>query len=272
MFHDGNSLSHLKKPLPGKGMTMRLLRRILLRAPSRMFWKSAELGAVPVKLESHLFDKEMVRYTGKVFGVPTDTLVHYLKINGGVGIACCLIYVFFEGYRLQARCSPVTIGKLGFAAGFTSCAVLMSTLMAVKRRYRISPNAVYNQAIAMALKNPRVVAHLGMYPKTGDFRAYCASGGFKLPMMRRIRSGQYELADLLGTKQRRLRMTFVLRGADGKEGLVSCDVRKRRSGVFGEAVFQSLAVQLTDTMQNTSSLVVIAGTEDDVVLRGNLKF
>jgi hypothetical protein len=142
----------------------------------------------------------------------------------------------------------------------------------MKRRYMIPPNAVYNQAIAMVLKDPRVTAHLGSFPKTGEFRAYCSSGGFKLPLLRRLRSGSYELSDLLGTKPRRLQMMFVMHGPDGKEGLVSCDVRKLQSGlVSSQHHFQSLAVLLSDPITNDPVPLILIGREQDVVFRGMMK-
>eukprot|EP00658_Telonema_sp_P-2_P057711 TRINITY_DN46125_c0_g1_i1.p1 TRINITY_DN46125_c0_g1~~TRINITY_DN46125_c0_g1_i1.p1 ORF type:complete len:183 (-),score=51.52 TRINITY_DN46125_c0_g1_i1:88-636(-) len=124
-----------------------------------------------------------------------------------------------------------TIARFGFISGFTTCAVLYSSALLIRRTYHINPNAVYNQSIALALKHPEVQSLLGTHPKTGEFRAYCATGGFKLPLMRRIRSGSYEIADLLALRPRRLQMIFFLKNTiNGKEGMVTVDVQKESTG------------------------------------------
>jgi len=135
----------------------------------------------------------------------------------------------------------------------------------------------------MVMRNPEIANFLGQAPKTGDFRAYCATGGFKLPLLRRMRSGSYELGDLLGTKERRLQMMFVLRGDHGREGLVSCDVRRSGAGMYKAYYFRSLAVHLTeptkdigestgDVVGDHHNLIVVVGTKDDVVWKGFMRF
>jgi hypothetical protein len=228
-----------------------------------------------VELNEALYDTSTVHYQGTIFGVKTDTLAYYAKFYGGLLLVGAVVYLFFKGYVWLAEFSLVTVGKMGFTAGFLSCGVLYSLGLGLMRRYRIAPNAVYNQAIALALRNEEVVGYLGSHPKTGEFRAYHSSGGFKLPLMRRIRSGSYELSDLLGTKPRRLQMMFVLRSPDGKEGLVSCDVRTASAGVHATHYFHSLAVHLSAGSsgdKKPSKSVVIIGREDDVVFKGLMRF
>lgn len=246
-----------------------------LRTPRRhflsRFFKRDKPAAIP--LDEKVYDKQNVHYTGKLFGLDMDSLVYYLKLNGGIFAVGATIYLFFKASMYFTQFSLQTMGKLGFMSGFGTCFACYWILNMMKRRYSIPPNAVYNQAIAMAMKNPRVVASLGQYPKTGNFRAYCSSGGFKLPLLRRIRSGSYELADLLGTKPRTLQMMFVLRSADGKEGLVSCEVRKADGTLLPtNYYFHSLAVHIHNTDTKESDSIVLIGNDSDVVYQGIMKF
>lgn len=224
-----------------------------------------------VELQQLVYDKENVHYTGKIFGVSTDTLFFYTKVGAIVFTVYLVIWTFFAGYNYLMSFSLAAVGKLGFMAGFWTCFILTTTLAQIKRRYTISPNAVYNQAIALALKDKYVREFLGEYPKTGDFRAYHASGGFKLPILRRIRSGSYELADLLGTKPQRLQMMFVLRSGE-REALVSCDVRKMHSRLFASSYqFKSLAVHLKDKSTKHAESRVLLGRDEDVIYQGILQ-
>jgi hypothetical protein len=228
--------------------------------------------AKDVELQQLVYDKEAVHYTGKIFGVSTDALFFYTKMFV-IGLTIYLVlWTFFAGYQYLMSFSLATVGKMGFMAGFWCCAICLTTAAQIKKRYTISPNAVYNQAIALTMKDKYVAEWLGEYPKTGDFRAYHQSGGFKLPLLRRIRSGSYELADLLGTKQQKLQMMFILR-APQKEALVTCDVRKIHSRIFTSSYqFKSLAVHLKDNNTKTTETRVLIGRDEDVIYKGILKF
>lgn len=224
------------------------------------------------QLQQLVYDKENVHYTGKIFGISTDTLFFYAKV-GSIGLAVYLVvWTFFAGYQYLMSFSLAAVGKLGFMAGFWTSFILANTFAQLKRRYTISPNAVYNQAIALVLKDQHVRDFLGEYPKTGDFRAYHASGGFKLPIMRRIRSGSYELADLFGTKPQRLQMMFILRAQD-REALVSCDVRKMHTRLFSSSYqFKSLAVHLKDKKSKEAESRILIGRDEDVIYQGIMQF
>lgn len=227
-----------------------------------------------VELNEALYDKTHVHYTGKIFGISVESIVYSMKLNGAILAVCGCLYLFFKGSMYLTQFSLATVGKMGFVSGFLTAVACGAVVAMMKRKYYIPPNAVYNQAIAMVLKNTRVAAFLGQYPKTGQFRAYCATGGFKLPLLRRIRSGTYELGDLLGTKPRRLQMMFTLQSADGKQGLVSCDVRKADGqGVFGSSYyFHSLAVHLVDPQTKTKESVVLVGSDTDIIYPGIMSF
>ena len=225
-----------------------------------------------VELQQLVYDKESVHYTGKIFGISTDTLFFYGKM-AVIGLSIYLVvWTFFAGYNYLMSFSLAAVGRLGFMAGFWTCFILFNIAAQFKRRYTISPNAVYNQAIALVMKDSHVKEFLGEYPKTGDFRAYHASGGFKLPLLRRIRSGSYELADLFGTKPQRLQMMFILR-SPGREALVSCDVRKMHTRLFSSSYnFRSLAVHLKDTKTKETESRIILGRDEDVIYKGIMKF
>ena len=227
-----------------------------------------------VELQPNVYDKTQSHYTGKILGIPTDTLMFYSKVGGILLGVYLVVWTFVKGYDYLTSFTLQQIAHLGFMAGFWTCAALFTVFVQLKRRYYISSNAVYNQAIALAMSNPTVSSFLGSYPKTGDFRAFCASGGFKLPLLRRIRAGTYELSDLLGTKQQRLQMMFVLK-SDSREALVSCDVRKVHSNMFSSKYyFHSLAVNLRDDKKPTdaSTSVIIIGKDTDVVYKGFTRF
>jgi hypothetical protein len=224
-----------------------------------------------ITLDEKTYDKQVTHFTGKIFGISTDTLWHHLKLNSGVFLACGTFYLFFKGYAWLTQFSLATVGRLGFMGGFVSCAVLYSSALILKRRYQIIPNAVYNQALAIVLKDAKVASYLGAHPKTGEFKAYCATGGMKMPLPRRIRSGQYELADLIGSKPQRLQMMFILRSADGKEGLVSCDVHKSGSmfGTSASYYFNSLAVHLSSgSSDGKPATQIVIGKSEDIVYKG----
>jgi hypothetical protein len=77
-------------------------------------------------------------------------------------------------------------------------------------------------------------------------------------------------------------MMFVLRGDQAREGLVSCDVRRSGAGLYKSYYFKSLAVHLTEAAKDVGTkgdvvgthhnVVLIVGTEDDVVWKGFMKF
>lgn len=225
-----------------------------------------------VELQELVYDKETIHYTGKIFGVSVDSLFFYGKMLV-IGLSVyLLVWTFFAGYQYLMSFSLAAVGRLGFIGGFWTCFILTNIAAQFRRRYAISPNAVYNQAIALTMKDKYVKDFLGEYPKTGDFRAYHASGGFKLPLLRRIRSGSYELADLFGTKPQRLQMMFILR-SPGREALVSCDVRKMHTRLFSSSYnFKSLAVHLKDTKTKATESRVLLGRDEDVIYQGIMKF
>ncbi|EPY43636.1 hypothetical protein AGDE_00285 [Angomonas deanei] len=142
------------------------------------------------------------------------------------------------------------------------------------KKMRINPNAVYNQSIALVMRNEKVTQFLGSHPRTGDFKTYSETGGFKFPLVRRIRSGSYELSDLLGLKPRRLQMLFVLKHPNnGREGLVSCDVVRDGVGPFNSSnVYTSLAITLTEhgTQKQPETLIII-GKPEDLINRSFLR-
>ncbi|RHW67774.1 hypothetical protein DPX39_110057300 [Trypanosoma brucei equiperdum] len=223
-----------------------------------------------VNLEEVRFDKQSARYAGTVFGVPTDAVVFYAKVGAAVVGVLIVFCIFVKGYGILARLNLGTVARLGFTSGFLSCMVLNAVFIGIARRFRISPNAVYNQSIAIVMQNEKVVQHLGPHPRTGDFKAYCQTGGFRLPLIRRIRSGSYELSDLLGLKPQKLQMMFVLRNqANGGEGFVTCEVRRETTGFLSSAnTFRSLAVTLTDPSRSSARTIVLIGKPEDVVYRG----
>ncbi|ESL11115.1 hypothetical protein TRSC58_01144 [Trypanosoma rangeli SC58] len=245
-----------------------------LYAARRSFFGMLRPKAKHVKVEDVLFDKQSTHYAGTIFGFSADAVIFYAKTGAVVCAILVVVGVFLKGYVMLSRFSLATVARLGFMSGFLCSAVLYTVTLAVIRRFRINPNAVYNQSIALVMRNERVVQHLGSHPRTGDFKAYCQTGGFRLPLIRRIRSGSYELSDLLGLKPRKLQMMFILRNpANGREGLVTCDVRRESTGFMGsENTFRSLAVTLTDAARTSApQTVVVIGRPEDVVYRGLMK-
>eukprot|EP00672_Neobodo_designis_P015598 CAMPEP_0174828146 /NCGR_PEP_ID=MMETSP1114-20130205/1164_1 /TAXON_ID=312471 /ORGANISM="Neobodo designis, Strain CCAP 1951/1" /LENGTH=292 /DNA_ID=CAMNT_0016061857 /DNA_START=50 /DNA_END=928 /DNA_ORIENTATION=- len=245
-----------------------------LVAPSaqrRTLFGFGESSQEKVKLDTAEYDKQNVHYTGSIFGVAVESLVHYGKIALTVAGILSIVYLFWKASFMLSQYSVIAVGKMGFVGGFITATGIWWVVNIVKRRYNIPPNAVYNQAIAIALRDKRVTSFLGSYPRTGEFRAYHASGGFKLPLPRRIRSGQYELADLIGTKPKKLQMIFLLISPDEKQALVSCEVRKADSAwVLGSSYyFHSLAVHLSDPKDKAAKeSVILIGNDKDVVYPG----
>jgi hypothetical protein len=224
-----------------------------------------------VELNTAEYDKQSVHYTGSIFGVAVETLVHYAKIGLTVAGILSIVYLFWKASFMLSQYSVIAVGKMGFIGGFITATGLWWVVNIVKRRYNIPPNAVYNQAIAIALRNTRITSFLGSYPRTGEFRAYHATGGFKLPLPRRLRSGQYELSDLIGTKPKKLQMVFLLISPDEKQALVTCEVRKADSAwVLGSSYyFHSLAVHLSDPKdKEAKESVILIGNDKDVVYPG----
>lgn len=244
---------------------------------SRRTFFSKLWGSKPqakVRLNESLYDKSSSHFTGKLFGMPMDTIVFYSKVGLGAFTVYFIIHLFFRGYAYLTEFSLATVARLGFMGGFVTCGLLYTTALHIGRRVQISPNAVYNQSISLAMRNSSVAEYLGPHPRTGDFKAYCATGGFKLPLLRRLRSGSYTVSDLLGLQPRRLQMMFILRNpANGREGLVTVDVHKEQIGFMRSTNnFRSLAVTLTDTsVSGEPKTVVILGRPEDVVYRGLMK-
>ena len=225
-----------------------------------------------VELDEALYDRQAVHYSGKILGVKTDRIVYYAKLGGGVFVILMALYYVFKGYSWLTEFSMATVARFGFMSGFATCAVLYSSALLIRRTYQINPNAVYNQSIALVMKHPDIVNLLGTHPKTGEFRAYCATGGFKLPLMRRIRSGSYELADLLALRPRRLQMIFFLKNTiNGKEGMVTVDVQKESTGVATSTnTFKSLAVIIGDPTsigKDEQRTIILIGTEGDMFMK-----
>lgn len=221
-----------------------------------------------VKLDDVAYDKTTARYGGTIFGLPADNVIFYAKVAAGTLATLVTIYIFFKGYVVLSRFSLQTVARLGFMGGFATCLICYTTALSLVRRYRINAGTVYNQSIALVMHNEKVVQHLGSHPRTGEFRAYNAVGGFRLPLLRRIRSGSYELADLLGLKQRRLQMLFTLKNpASGNEGLVSCDVRKESTGFMSSTnVYKSLSITLySENKKAEPETIILIGKPEDVV-------
>lgn len=230
--------------------------------------------APKVALDTASFDKSSSHFAGKLFGIPMDTIVFYSKAAAGVFAIYLVVHFFFKGYSYLADFSLATVARMGFIGGFWTCGILYTLALQVRRRVQINPNAVYNQSISLAMRNPTVLEFLGPHPRTGDFKAYCATGGFKLPLLRRLRSGSYDLGDALGLKPRRLRMMFVLRNpANGREGFVTVDVQKEQTGFLRSTdTFHSLAVSLSDTAgTGEPKNLVIIGKPEDVIYQGFMK-
>lgn len=240
-----------------------------LRASHRTFLDSF-LGRQQhkVKLDDVAYDKTTTRYSGTIFGFPADNVVFYAKVAGATIAILAAVYVFFKGYVILSRFSLQTVARMGFMGGFATCLICYTTALSLVRRYRINAGTVYNQSIALVMHNEKVVQHLGSHPRTGEFRAYNSIGGFKLPLLRRIRSGSYELADLLGLKQRRLQMLFTLKNpSSGNEGLVSCDVRKESTGFMSSTnVYKSLSITLySENKKAEPETIILVGKPEDVV-------
>nr|CAJ2476349.1 unnamed protein product [Leishmania braziliensis] len=223
-----------------------------------------------VKLDDVAYDKSAPHYSGTVFGLPADNVIFYSKVAAGTFATLVVVYIFFKGYVLLSRFSLQTVARLGFMSGFACCLISYTVALSLIRRYRINAETVYNQSIALVMRNEKVVQHLGTHPRTGDFRTYNATGGFKLPLMRRIRSGSYELSDLLGLKQRRLQMLLTLKNpSSGNEGLVSCDVRKESTGFLSSTnVYKSLSITLySENKKAEPETIILIGKPEDVVYR-----
>lgn len=242
-----------------------------LRMPRRTFMDSV-FGRQPskVKLDDVAYDKSAPHYSGTIFGLPADNVIFYAKVALGTFATLAVVYVFFKGYVLLSRFSLQTVARLGFMSGFSCCLICYTLTLSLVRRYRINADTVYNQSIALVMRNEKVIQHLGTHPRTGEFRTYNASGGFKLPLMRRIRSGTYELADLLGLKPRRLQMLITLKNASsGNEGLISCDVRKESTGFMSSTnVYKSLSITLySENKKMEPETIILIGKPEDVVYR-----
>lgn len=229
-------------------------------------------GGDPKVTVDNVFDKETPHYRGKLFGIPADDAVFYAKVFGGIIVVYVVFHFFFKGYMLLTNFSLQAVARLGFLGGFISCLILYSVALTCVRRYRINQNAVYNQSIAMVMANEKVQQFLGSHPRTGDFKTYSATGGFKLPLAHRLRSGNYELKDLLALKPRRLRMLFVLKSVDGtREGLVACDVRRETTGLFTSLnVFKSLSITLSDVSgrggkAKVNETIILIGRPEDII-------
>lgn len=221
-----------------------------------------------IKVDPRSFDKETIHYSGKIFGFDADAFIFYAKVAGGVAVILFGLKFFLKGYFFLSQFSLQNVARIGFFGGFITCFIGYTTVLTISRRFAINANAVYNQSIALVMRHERVIQLLGTHPKTGEFKTYAESGGFKLPLLRRLRSGSYELADLLALKPRRLQMLFQLKNAaTGYEGLVACDVRKESTGLFSSTnVYKSLSITLTDTSKvNNPETIVLIGRPEDVV-------
>jgi len=270
--------SSFSRQLGSKKCSLLLFANTTATTTSRRFFIQKLLGrksAPKVTVETAVFDKTSSHFAGKFLGIPMDAIVFYSKVGGAVFVVWFIVHLFFKGYAYLTDFSLHTVARLGFMGGFMTCAVLYTLALQLRHRIQINPNAVYNQSISLVMRNSTALEFLGPHPRTGDFKAYCATGGFKLPLLRRLRSGSYEIGDLLGLKPRRLQMMFILRNpANGREGLVTVDVQKEQSGFMRSTdTFRSLAVTLSDTATSTGEqkTLVIIGRPEDVVYRGFMK-
>ncbi|CCW62331.1 unnamed protein product [Phytomonas sp. EM1] len=237
-------------------------------SPRRSFMdKLFRSPSTKVTLDDLAYDMESPRYRGTVFGLPADSVIFYTKIFASIMTALVVVYVFFKGMIVAFRFDPHTVARMGFVSGFVCCMVIYTTIIQIIRRVQINSNVVYNHSIALVMRNAKVREFLGQHPRTGAFKAYAATGGFKLPLLRRIRSGSYELSDLLGLKPRRLQMVFVLKSPiGGREGVVYCDVRKESTGFMtSEKVYKSLVISLIETSKKERETVILIGRPEDVV-------
>ncbi|EPY36167.1 hypothetical protein AGDE_07049 [Angomonas deanei] len=163
--NDNVSLVHSKRPLS--------MDSILSR-----FGKGKE---EKIKVDPSVFDKENKHYTGKIFGLPADDVIFYAKVTCGTLAALLTVYIFLKGYALLASFSLQSVARLGFLGGFFTCFLCYSVTLNCMKKMRINPNAVYNQSIALVMRNEKVTQFLGSHPRTGDFKTYSETGGFKFP-------------------------------------------------------------------------------------------
>ncbi|KPA85318.1 putative mitochondrial hypothetical protein [Leptomonas pyrrhocoris] len=240
-----------------------------MRAPRRAFLDSVfGRHQRKVKLDDIAYDRTTTRYSGTIFGLSADNVMFYAKVAGGAFTMLIVVYIFFKSYIILSRFSLQTVARLGFMGGFLTCLICYTTVISFVRRSRINTTTVYNQSIALVMRNEKVINHLGTHPRTGEFRAYHSTGGFKLPLLRRIRSGSYELSDLLGLKQRRLQMLFTLKNpSSGNEGLVSCDIRRESTGFMSSTnVYKSLSITMyTKNKKAEPETIILIGKPEDVV-------
>jgi hypothetical protein len=138
-----------------------------------------------------------------------------------VGGTVALAYLLFRGMRFSASAfvevsqSLATTGLLALAA--TGAA--LGSLWFYRRRFVISPDAVYRAAMLRLNTHPGVLEVLGAPVAGSDVRASVVTGGgLKFKGLRpKLRA-------------RRVQMIFPLRGAD-RRGLVSLEAKKKRGAL-----------------------------------------
>jgi hypothetical protein len=189
---------------------------------------------------------------------------HLVKLSGVfvIGYAIYLFFQYLQWFQVGKRYDNYF--NVGFTGGFGTATAAYFVYLRLRRFWHIPVNRVYEKAMALAIRDPRVLEVLGSSPIPGDWRAQQVRGGFfNPPSWRKLWNGQYSvLRDFCGVKlvprcdglievqHRRVDMTFLLRGAHGNEGWVSCRAHATHSLTQPTFEITALAVRLKRRADN----------------------
>jgi hypothetical protein len=142
----------------------------------------------------------------------------------------------------------------GFLTGVLTSAALGAGAFRLYRTITIAPDAVYRAALQKLARNSVIRGEIGSQLRSGHLKAYVAH------------PGHLSMDKKFGWVEPRLQMLFQVVGDKG-EGIATAEAVKHKSGI----VFSLLTVDTLARPGNPSSLILVAGKEEKLHVRGTLR-
>jgi hypothetical protein len=142
----------------------------------------------------------------------------------------------------------------GFGTGVVSMAMLAGVGVLVWRRVGIAPTQVARRAVARVQAHPSVRAALGPSIKPGSLRAYV------------VHRGHFSVEKRMAWVEPRCQMLFQVVGDKG-EGMISAEAVNHAGSIH----FNVIAVDTLARAGAPSAMILVAGKEDKLHVRGQLR-
>jgi hypothetical protein len=185
---------------------------------------------------------------------------HWPQIVAGSGALVVLYGISSASVHIATTLLELDMKQVfygGFLTGVVTCGALGIAAVRAYRGMSISPDAVYRAALTKLSRNAVVREHIGGQVRSGHLKAYTVHPGH-------LSSGG--TGTRFGWVEPRVQMLFQVVGDRG-EGMATCEAVKHR----GTVSFSVLALDTLARPGAKSTLILVAGREDKLHVRGTLR-